>query len=259
MKTKLLAVAVSLGLISGLWAGETYSGKEVRETTSPALPDPCPDWAGFYFGGFVGYKHGDIGSGLDLGGLWSDTVAEFVEDNARQGLDDGGFEIGGLLGYNFQWNRWVVGLEATGAYIWLDESSFTGRFTGPGGFYEVTSSLESNYLFTFGPRLGHAFCRWLPYVTGGLAVGNLDFDQEFVSSDFFGTLEEGRNETNAGFFVGGGLQYAIDDHWSVRVQYQYVDLGKVKFTYDTINNDLITQGKADLTEHNVSLAVIYQF
>jgi opacity protein-like surface antigen len=36
------------------------------------------------------------------------------------------------------------------------------------------------------------------------------------------TREGGQTrQTNAGWFVGGGLQYALTEHWSVRAQYEY--------------------------------------
>ena len=68
------------------------------------------------------------------------------------------------------------------------------------------------------------------------------------------------NETHAGWFVGGGLEYALTDHWRVRGQYQYIDLGDVGFKYtNAANTDYITKGSAGLTEHNASFAIIYGF
>jgi opacity protein-like surface antigen len=61
--------------------------------------------------------------------------------------------------------------------------------------------------------------------------------------------------------VGGGLQYAITHHWSVRGQYQYVDLGSVSFDHKGTSPfpGFIGHSEAELREHNVSLAVIFQF
>jgi opacity protein-like surface antigen len=60
--------------------------------------------------------------------------------------------------------------------------------------------------------------------------------------------------------VGGGLQYAIADHWSVRAQYQYVDLGSVSFDSAFFEAPAYTgHHEASLKEHNASFAIIYGF
>jgi len=66
-------------------------------------------------------------------------------------------------------------------------------------------------------------------VTGGLAVGDLEFEQDV---DFPGLRSEGghHSQTNAGWMVGGGLQYAQTDLWSLRGQYQFIDLSDIDFT-----------------------------
>jgi len=60
--------------------------------------------------------------------------------------------------------------------------------------------------------------------------------------------------------IGGGLQYAFTQHWSARVQYQYIDLGHADFNVRVINSpDFRSHHDASLIEHNASLALIYQF
>jgi len=261
MKNFTMVLSILCLFASLAFAGpEQYSGKEMKQIAAP-MPPACPSWTGFYIGGFGGYKFGVIDSELNLGGDWdmfSRTVSA-LESRGSFGLDTSGAELGGLFGYNYQWNNWVVGMEAAGGYLWLRNSETTGKFSAPAGNYVIANSFETHYLLTVGPRLGYAVCRWLPYVTGGLAVGDLDFSQRFYSSDFFGHLHEHANDTNAGWFLGGGLEYALTNHWRVRAQYQYIDLGDVGFTYDTSNNDFVTQGKASPREHNASFALIYGF
>src|SRR5262245_48630657 len=58
---------------------------------------------------------------------------------------------------------------------------------------------------------------WLPYVTGGLAVGELKaWDALFPSSG---------NDFRAGWTVGGGMEVAFLRNWTFKVEYLYVDLG----------------------------------
>jgi outer membrane immunogenic protein len=257
MKKTISGLIISCAFCALAYAGpEQFSGKEMKQV-APA-PPPCPNWTGFYVGGFGGYKFGVIDPRLSLTGDWGDMSA--VTSRANHDLNTSGAELGGVIGYNYEWNKWVFGMEAAGGYLWLRDSSATGTFDAPGGNYHIENSFKTHYLLTVGPRFGYAFCRWLPYVTGGLAVGDLDFEQRFFSSDFFGELRDSASETNFGWFLGGGMEYALTDHWRVRAQYQYIDLGDVGFKYSNpVNDAFITKGSSSLAEHNASFAIVYGF
>lgn len=259
MKKATLGLIASCVFSALIYAGPEPSGKDMKQVAP--MPAACPNWTGFYAGGFVGYKYGVIDSGLDLSGTWDlfTSTVPVVEDRSRQDLSTSGAELGGLIGYNYQWNKWVFGMEVAGGYLWLRDSASTGEFSSINSNFDLSTSFKTHYLLAAGPRVGYAFCRWLPYVTGGVAMGDLDLSQRFFSSDFFGQLHESGSETNAGWFLGGGLEYALTDHWRVRGQYEYVDLGDTRFTYDTINNSYVTQREVSLREHNVSFAIIYGF
>ena len=60
--------------------------------------------------------------------------------------------------------------------------------------------------------------------------------------------------------VGGGLQYALTDHWSLRAQYQFIDLGDIDFDSDFPGSTVApAHHRAELREHNASFAIIYKF
>jgi len=250
------------------------SGKEMK-AVAPA-PPACPNWSGFYAGVSGGYKFGATDLDLDLGGFWNSTPGDradrdLIRSEAPNDLDMSGAELGGLIGYNYQWNKWVLGVEASGGYLWLRDSENTETFTEPatGDTFNVSTSLKTHYLFTVGPRIGYAFCRWLPYITGGLAIGDIDYDQA-INQFFRGTrfFEEAgsTSETSVGWMVGGGLEYALTDHWKVRAQYQYIDLGSADFDSEGVSEPPFPSGtgyvanhEAELREHNLSVALIYGF
>src|SRR5438132_440084 len=80
-------------------------------------------------GAFGGYKFGSVDLDLNLGGDWNFRPEDrnVVEAHAPGNLDASGAEAGGLIGYNYQFtNRWVVGLEAAGGYLWLRDSNESG-------------------------------------------------------------------------------------------------------------------------------------
>jgi outer membrane immunogenic protein len=261
MKKLALTLSILTAFYVFAYAGpEMYSGKDMKQVAP--VPPSCPNWTGFYVGGFGGYTFGANDTTLDLGGSWTGIPGfEALEAVNSRDLDPSGFEAGGVIGYNHQFNKWVVGIEASGAYLSVDDSNhFNGLVVG--NTYDGNTSLESNYLFTLGPRLGYAFCKWLPYITGGVAFGDIDFHQEFFIAPPNQAFGQGgsKNDMKVGWMVGGGLQYAIADHWSVRGQYQYVDLGSVSFDSVFLGAPTYTgHHEASLREHNASFAIIYGF
>jgi outer membrane immunogenic protein len=275
MKKTTFTLAILFAATALMYAGPEPlpSGKEMKEVAPPP-PPTCPNWTGFYVGGFGGYKFSNTDLNLELNGAW-DTLApvnrDVIEANAPSDLDTSGAEAGGLVGYNYQFaNQLLVGVEAAGGYLWLRDSEFTGRFDVPGSIssYNVGTSFKTHYLFTFGPRIGYAWCRWLPYLTGGLALGDLDFSQRIRNLSIFPFSfgEKGsKSEDHVGWMVGGGLEYAINSHWSARAQYQYIDLGSVGF--DSSGEGVLLSPpsaftghhEAELREHNASFAIIYKF
>ena len=82
-------------------------------------------------------------------------------------------------------------------------------------------------------RLGVAWDRVLIYATGGVAFGGINTDITVFGTDFFGTPVFGsgnRSTTRVGWTVGGGLQYAVTNNWSVRAEYRFTDFGRINQT-----------------------------
>jgi outer membrane immunogenic protein len=261
---------VFLGICGAfLYAGPepVPSGKEMKQVQQVA--PSCASWTGFYIGGFGGYKHGDTDVDMNLDRFAQGPVdAAEVESHGDVDLSTDGAELGALIGYNYQLqSHWVFGLEAAGGYLWLRDSEVSSRFVGPasGDEYHVSSSFNTQFLFTAAPRIGYAFCRWMPYVTGGLAVGDVEFEQDIkrhTGSVANGGFHEGghSDDTNLGWMVGGGFEFAITNHWRARLQYEYIDLGDTSFDHDSTEVDFSPgSSHIDLTEHNASFALIFGF
>src|SRR4029077_17875729 len=114
-------------------------------------------------------------------------------------------------------------------------------------------------LLTLGGKIGYAFCHWLPYVTGGVAWGDIDFQGRLVEPDDRTWVGSSYN-LQSGWFVGVGLEYMLTNHWPLRTQYQYVDLGDTGFTrQDNFGEGFITHRSADVREHVVQVAISYGF
>jgi outer membrane immunogenic protein len=68
-------------------------------------------------------------------------------------------------------------------------------------------------------RLGVAFDRALLYATGGGEFAGFD-----TSYTGIGTFDRG-SHTQAGWTIGGGIEYAVTGNWSIRAEYRYADFG----------------------------------
>lgn len=81
----------------------------------------------------------------------------------------------------------------------------------------LSCEVKNDGLSTLRGRLGYAAGRFMPYVTGGGAFGDIKTSVSGIGS---------ANETKAGRTVGGGLEAALSGPWSAKLEYLYVDLGR---------------------------------
>jgi outer membrane immunogenic protein len=188
------------------------------------------NWRGAYIGGFVGAAWTDHTVATELSGEWGNLLNPLnqVDRDALLPLVNGGHgntgAIGGAAaGYNWQLNSLLFGVEAD--YSALDgESSTTGTVMGISP-YRVDTTTDIDWVATLRGRVGVALDRSLVYVTGGLAVGEPQFNQTITQLNFPYVQTDASHATRAGWVVGAGLEHALDDDWSLRLQYLHVDLG----------------------------------
>ena len=102
----------------------------------------------------------------------------------------------------------VFGLEGD-----IDWSDIHGSASCAG----TTCETRNNWLGTARGRVGYALGNFMPYITGGLAVGD-------IKSSIAGIGDA--HDTNAGWTVGGGIEAHISGPWSAKLEYLYVDLGR---------------------------------
>jgi outer membrane immunogenic protein len=170
-----------------------------RSMPPPRAPTYVPffSWNGFYLGVNGGYGWGRSN--------WTGTATGVTTGD----FDLSGALVGGTLGFNLQTGGMVLGVEAD-----MDWSDIKGSTT-----VNCLSSCETAnaWLGTVRGRLGYGLDRFLPYLTGGIAIGR-------VKSTVSGTGSA--SDTNVGWTAGGGLEYAFIGSWSAKLEYLYVDLGK---------------------------------
>ena len=161
---------------------------------APAYVEPAFNWTGFYVGFNAGYGWGKSN--------WTGAAGDFT-------VAPKGWMAGGTLGYNYQWNAVVLGIEGDIDYMALKGTADAAICPG--------CTFKDTWLGTLRGRVGYSFDRWLPYVTGGLAYGNA-----YVSSP-----TGSATGTKQGWTAGLGVEYAFTGPWSAKFEYLYVDLNSV--------------------------------
>ena len=170
--------------------------RQAMPMKAPAYYAPY-NWTGFYVG-------------INGGGGWGRS--DWTNAAGSTGsFDVSGGVVGGTVGYNWQMNQVVFGLEGDIDWSGIKGSTSTGICAGS------ACETRNNWLGTVRGRIGYAFDRFMPYVTGGLAVGDIKASQAAFGSS---------TETKAGWTLGGGLEASIAGPWTAKIEYLYVDLGK---------------------------------
>ena len=194
------------------------------------VPPPAVyDWTGFYVGGNLGAAINsstvdqNVNSG-DLGDIGKE-LKDQIQDSQTV------FTGGGELGYNWQFNSWVLGAEADFNFTDFNDSSHRHRDIAGIGTVDSDLSLKADWFGTLRGRLGFAVDNWLIYGTGGAAYGNVNAQGKITldNGDFFKGSE---SSTNWGWTAGGGAEFAFDQNWIVGAEVLYVNLGSSDFNFN---------------------------
>jgi outer membrane immunogenic protein len=215
---------------------------------------PLYNWTGFYVGlnagGSWGHQNNDLVTVLGGLTLFSNT------DHLN------GFIGGGQLGYNWQNDHWVFGLEADfqGSGQKADGTfvlpPFGQLFVAPGLTASYSDKLE--WFGTVRGRIGYAQDRWLAYVTGGWAFGHGTLSGTGTTTPAGTVLAFSASKDYSGWTVGGGLEWAFKDRWSVKAEYLYIDFGDgPTVTANGAGTLAIVSGK--MTDNIARLGVNYRF
>jgi outer membrane immunogenic protein len=239
MKKLALAISIialtSVGALAADLPARTY-------TKAPVIVDPGYNWTGFYVGGNIGYSWGrssDTSSLTNGAGTFLFTSAD------KTNLD--GVVGGGQFGYNWQMQNWVWGFEADiqgtdekgsraftcPAGLCTPETLAPGflalAFLIPGPAVPLSMDQKIDWFGTVRARAGVLVSpKVLLYATGGLAYG------EVKSNEVVGGLAGfSSTTTNVGWTVGAGVEGVIGGNWTAKLEYLYVDLGRVSGSFLT--------------------------
>jgi outer membrane immunogenic protein len=227
MQRSILALALAL-----LTAPAVAADMPVKAVPMMA---PAYNWTGFYVGLNAGVAWGQFDPTTTT--VFSPTGYFALSSTVAIGgagnpiINPSAFTGGGQVGYNWQIGWAVIGLEADYESFRLSGTATSTTLypcCAPTAF-TLTTSTNTNWLFTARPRLGIAVDNWMFYGTGGVAV--TDLHGNFTLSDTFATAAESGaiSNTRTGWVAGAGGELGWG-HWSFKAEVLFLNFGNVTVT-----------------------------
>jgi opacity protein-like surface antigen len=252
---RLLLAAAMLGTVSTAHAADMPDLPVLRGGFTDGLSKSSVNWEGSYIGAQGGYGSSDEnfnGSTSNMmAALLADTLIESSMGVSSWNLGLGKVSqrssgYGAFVGYNGQWDDAVLGLEISylhgtfGGTASASERRVSPSALSDGNFHDVTatstSSISISDMATFRGRAGYAWGCFLPYMFGGLALGNADIVrtanvQDRVSTTQLGTYtalapltstDAQHNHLIYGYTAGVGVDVNLVGGLFVRAEYEYI-------------------------------------
>lgn len=213
---KFLLATVGLVALVGITAPASAADMAVKAPPPPP-PPPIYSWTGFYIGGNGGWA--ESRNCWDFVGL----AGAVLPDGCR---DRSGGVVGGQIGYRWQANQWVFGVEAQGD--WADLNSSRVSLINP--LFSTSTKTDGIGLFT--GQIGYAWNQALFYVKGGGAVTSNRFS---INSTLTGFEFASASNTRWGGAVGVGFEYGFNPGWSVGVEYDHLFMGDANNSFSVAN------------------------
>jgi outer membrane immunogenic protein len=221
--TTIFCACVALALTALGGPEPLPSGKEMKQV-APAPPPEC-NWTGFYLG-------------LNAGGQWGHSEDRDLdgystnEEGNIWGYDESGVIVGGTIGYNYQWNWLVLGIEGDLGYMNLDGRGVS-KHDAKVFASDTHGETDSDFYTTILGRVGFARGHWFIYGTGGGIGVNLEtrvIDNCDVAPCGDELLNAGTTNFNWGWAGGGGVEYMLGCHWTVKGEYLRYKLDDQNFS-----------------------------
>jgi outer membrane immunogenic protein len=190
-----------------------------------AAPPPAFDWNGFYVGVFAGAAWMDQATTSDPCNPAFSACVVGVTGNVGVvppvSYDmNTSFNGGGRIGYNWQPTPYtLLGLENDFGYLHLKGSILMNAAgVAVGAIPETATTKLGDWYDAYTARVGAVDGHAMLYVKGG-GVAVRYTTGVALAPGFAATLNTTTTKTLNGWTAGGGIEYGIDMHWSVRAEY----------------------------------------
>lgn len=181
------------------------------------------NWTGFYVGGHIG-------------GGWVNQSATFLSTTGvaldpagtAYNTDHNGFLGGAQIGYNYQFQNWVVGIGADVSWTSASADTVTNGSLVAGSVLHTQG--KTNWYGTVTGRVGYAWNNLLVYGKGGFAWAN-DTYGGYATVGGATTLYNDIKDTRTGWTLGAGVEWGFWDKWSLFAEYNYLNFGTKTYTF----------------------------
>jgi outer membrane immunogenic protein len=242
-------------------AADIFSPEPIRSGTYKDGPAFAPIWTGFYGGINGGYGWSATSSTIDAVAIAEVNRIHLEAISPAKRFDKSGGFGGGQVGYNIQRDQFVFGIETDfqggdirGRGAAFVETPMTGG-RGGGPFASASTFRESglDWFGTVRGRVGYTYDSALIYFTGGFAFGGASGRASATLEDSSGThpFTVNTSATLTGYVLGGGLEYSLTPEWSLKGEYQYLDLGDARGFIgflDTANAGNLARGNFNISQ-----------
>ncbi len=221
------AAGASIAIIVASASGAAADDIGIMPLKAPSFMGPGYNWTGFYLGGHIGGAFG-TSNWSTPGAAGSSPLYQTINT-----FDEAGSFVAGIQGgYNYLLpNRVLIGGEAD--FTIPNFPSITGLSTGPNiNFTSAAGNAENltEAMLASGTargRIGYAPGSWLFYATGGFAW--------YYGQQTLNNLTTGTTEMpfiwRLGWAAGGGVEAPIAPHWTAKLEYLFLDFGKLTYPY----------------------------
>jgi outer membrane immunogenic protein len=245
---------------------------------APVMAPPIFNWTGFYVGLGLGARLDEndwtttclaptaLGTATCPNDVFAGT-SRILNANPVTFEPDAGFRVSGYVGYNWQFQNWVLGIE--GDFAWADNSAtitgIPGTWSATFGPGLDTASVNDKWDASIRGRAGILVApQALLYVTGGAS-----WLEKEVSASCAGTFPVGwcataqvqsASSTHFGWTIGGGVEWMLTPNWILRAEYRYSQYEEETYTFFTAPNpaDSFTF-TVDAVTHTAYAGIAYKF
>lgn len=212
----------------------------VAEPETPNVPASIAyDWTGLYVGAFGGFGTTD----LEATDLFTDAFggAFYTPGGNSYGLSADGFLAGGHLGYDWQWDRVVLGIQGEAGFMDLDDSVVNPHaLPVPAPAELPVTSFSADWYGSVTGRVGLPIDRFLIYARGGAAFLNAEGSTVDTCARSFcqqTAIDASSDDVLFGWTLGGGIEAAMHPHFRIGVEYRFFDFESLEVS-GIANNDL---------------------
>ena len=208
-----LAGAMMAGLATSAVADGMDRSGSIKDAPVAAAPF---SWKGHYFGAHIGVARTEV------------DVNDIAYNGGNGFSHDASTAFGGVqFGVNWQSGSVVGGIEVDLGYLGANSrGQFPGFVGDPTRIGDSIAGINGGPYAVLAARLGFAAGRTLFYAKAGFAFASLE--ASYVDPNPTGAvLTSGTHnrELASGFAVGGGIEHAISDKWTIKGEYLFMDFG----------------------------------